>query len=79
MENWSYRIREFWLLNKREIKRYGVCAWFVLVGMVHPIYPAAWLGLGAALAIYLFDRWGRRWAERGRMVMKGTGPGKEAP
>lgn len=70
MENWSYRIREFWLLNKHDIKRYGVCVWMVLVGMLKAVYPLAWFGLGATFVMWAFDRWGRPYAELGKQMMK---------
>lgn len=72
MENWSYRIREIWSLHKREIKRYGLCAWLVIVGVLHPYYVLAWTGVIAAAVMWAFDRWGRPWAERGKQIMNGT-------
>ena len=77
MENWSYRIRELWTLHKREIKRYGFCALLVWVGLMQAKYLAAWIGLGAALAMFAFDRWGRPWAERGKKVISGNRTPKE--
>ena len=77
MENWSYRIRELWILHKREIKCYGVCAWFVIIGVGTGWWPGAWAGLIAATVIYAFDRWGRPWAERGKQVLNQTQPPKD--
>jgi hypothetical protein len=69
MEDWSYRTKELWQLHKREIKRYGCCVALVFAGVSQGCYAAAWIGLGAALVMWAFDRWGRPWAERGRMIM----------
>jgi hypothetical protein len=71
MGSWSYRARELWQLHKREIKRYGICAWIVIIGVVREKYFLAWLGLGAAVAMYCYDRWGKPWEERGRILMGG--------
>ena len=70
MENWSYRAREIWLLHNREIKRYGCCAALVISGLYLGRYAGAWIGLGAALVMWSFDRWGQPWAERGRIAME---------
>jgi hypothetical protein len=72
MENWSYRIRELWILHQREIKRYSLCAVAFISGVTYPWWPSAVLGVLAAAAMYSHDRWGRPWAERGRQVLKGT-------
>jgi len=77
MESWLYRIREIWTLHKKEIKRYGACAWFVIIGVATGWWAGAWAGLFAATLIYAFDRWGRPWAERGREVLGQKQPSKE--
>jgi hypothetical protein len=76
MENWSYRIREFWLLNHREIKRYGLCVWMVFVGLLQSVHPLAWFGLGAGIVMWAFDRWGRPYAELGKQKLSERPPKK---
>jgi hypothetical protein len=78
MGNWSYRIREIWQLHKREIKKYGLCAWALIIGIWTRTYALAWVGLGAAIIMYAYDRWGRPWAERGRIIMGGKKTDKDA-
>jgi hypothetical protein len=73
MENWSYRIREIWLLHKREIKRYGLCAIGFITAVTHSWWPGAAFCVLAAAAMYAYDRWGGPWAERGRTAIKGSG------
>lgn len=77
MGSWSYRTRELWQLHKREIKKYGVCAWFLIAGLSSGTYILAWAGLIGAVVMYCFDRWGKPWAERGRVLMEGNKTDKE--
>ena len=77
MGNFSYRIRELWTLHNREIKRYGVCALLVYAGIWHSSLLAGGIGVGAALVMWCFDRWGRPWAERGKAFLKGDQPPEE--
>ena len=70
MENWSYRLREFWSQNKREIVRYGICGWMILLGLLQSLPGISLAGLGAALVMLAYDRWGRPWAERGKAVIE---------
>lgn len=78
MESWLYRIKELWILHKREIIRYSVCAWFVIIGVATAWWPGAWGGLVAAALIYAFDRWGRPFAERGRTILGQNAPKDKA-
>ena len=79
MENWSSSLKEFYLLNKREIKRYGICALLVAAGLNSRDYVIAWLGLGAAIIMFAFDRWGRPYAERGKEIMNRNKPKPPTP
>jgi hypothetical protein len=70
MENWLYRTKELWLLNKREIKRYGLCGLVVIAGFKESTPAAVLIGLGIALVMWAYDHWGRPWAERGRLAIQ---------
>ena len=74
MENWLSTIREIWLLHGRDIKRYGLCLWCLIVGLARDRIYLAWLGLAAALCMFAYDRWGQPWAERGRLLLKSSNP-----
>lgn len=64
MGSWSYRARELWQLHKREIKRYGICAWILIIGVIREKWFLAWGALGAAAVMYCYDRWWKPWADR---------------
>jgi hypothetical protein len=68
MELWLYKIKEFWLLNKRELKRYGLCALVIWTGFRQSVPVVVILGFIMALIMWAYDTWGRTWAERGRLV-----------
>lgn len=74
MGSFIYRLKEIWAQHKREITRYAICAWFIFIGLVQSQYTLVWAGFGAAVLMYAFDRWGRPWAERGKMLIKGNKP-----
>jgi hypothetical protein len=50
----------------------------LIVGVGTKTYVLAWVGLGAAIVMYVYDRWGRPWAERGRIIMGGNKTDKDA-
>ena len=78
MENWSYRLREFLSQNKRELIRYGICVWMIFLGLVQSLPGIAVAGLIGALVMYVHDRWGRPWAERGRAYLEQREKNKES-
>jgi hypothetical protein len=77
MESFLYKIKELWILHNREIKRYGVCALLVYASIWHRSLLAGLIGVGAALVMWCYDRWGRPWAERGKEFLKGNQPPKK--
>jgi len=77
MESFIYRIKELWILHKREIKRYGVCVLLVYAGIWHHTLLPGLIGVGAAAVMWCYDRWGRPWAERGKQVLNGNKSPKE--
>jgi len=79
MENWSSTLRELWLLHKREIKRYGLCALVLIAGLNSHDYAVAWMGLIIAVVLYAYDRWGQPYAERGKEIMKRNKPKGPTP
>jgi hypothetical protein len=50
----------------------------VIAGLTSGRYVLAWVGLGAAVAMYCFERWLKPWAERGRIIMGGKKTDKDA-
>ncbi len=70
MENWSYILREWWARHGRDVKRYGICALLVIMGMHRGPLLAAWVGLFAAFCMFAYDRYdGEGWRQRGARVL----------
>jgi len=73
MVNWS-SFPNLWLHHKREIRYYGIC----LLGAIISIGRHNWkLLVGfvlAMLALWTYDRWGKRWQERGQDMLGRKNP-----
>ena len=72
MENWLYNLKEIWLLHKTSIKRYGTCVACMLSGLYKHSQILLWAGFAAIFVIYAAQRWGEKYAERGRQWIKGS-------
>jgi hypothetical protein len=74
MENWRYNLENFWLLHRRNIKRYGVCIWAIIAGATTHRHFLAYIALVAAALFFCYDRWLHVWAERGRKILHSAEP-----
>lgn len=79
MEDWSYKIREWWAAHRRNILRYGFCGLGCIAGLKRGAWLLVWLSLGAAAIMHCYDRFnGEYWRQRGAGVL-GAGKKKDAP
>jgi hypothetical protein len=70
MENWLYNIREWWALNGRDVRRYGLCLIICLAGLSNGTWLTVFIGTFSALCMYCYDRFdGEYWRQRGAKVL----------